>query len=288
MSKQRGDRRDGTYLKKVDSMHTIMPLMYPNRCDNEAFISERIDLTNVNAYLEKKNAEDPEYRYNLFQIMVTAILKVITLRPKMNRFIANQTLYQRNEVSAAFTVKKIFADDGGEALAFIHAKDSDTINTVHDEIFRQVSFCRSEEKDPSTAAMDIIQKTPRTLLKLVGAGARYLDRHGWMPKNVVATDPFYASAVLANLGSIQLHSGYHHLTNWGTCSVFCAIGERKKRPFYDDEGNIEMRDSIDLGLTIDERIADGYYYSKTVRLLRKLLECPELLELPLREAVEYK
>ena len=288
MSKQRGDRRDGTYLKKVDSMHTIMPLMYPNRCDNEAFISERIDLTNVNTYLEKKNAEDPEYRYNLFQIMVTAILKVITLRPKMNRFIANQTLYQRNEVSAAFTVKKIFADDGGEALAFIHAKDSDTINTVHDEIFRQVSFCRSEEKDPSTAAMDIIQKTPRTLLKLVGAGARYLDRHGWMPKNVVATDPFYASAVLANLGSIQLHSGYHHLTNWGTCSVFCAIGERKKRPFYDDEGNIEMRDSIDLGLTIDERIADGYYYSKTVRLLRTLLENPELLELPLREAVEYK
>lgn len=288
MSKQRGDRRDGTYLKKVDSMHTIMPLMYPNRCDNEAFISERIDLTNVNAYLEKKNAEDPEYRYNLFQIMVTAILKVITLRPKMNRFIANQTLYQRNEVSAAFTVKKNFADDGGEALAFIHAKDSDTINTVHDEIFRQVSFCRSEEKDPSTAAMDIIQKTPRTLLKLVGAGARYLDRHGWMPKNVVATDPFYASAVLANLGSIQLHSGYHHLTNWGTCSVFCAIGERKKRPFYDDEGNIEMRDSIDLGLTIDERIADGYYYSKTVRLLRKLLECPELLELPLSEKVEYK
>ena len=288
MRKHRGDRRDGTYLKKVDSMHTIMPLMYPNRCDNEAFISERIDLTNVNAYLEKKNADNPEYRFNLFQIMVTAVLKVITLRPKMNRFITNQTLYQRNEVSAAFTVKKIFEDDGSEALAFIHAKGSDTINTVHDEIFRQVSLCRSEEKDPSTAAMDIIQKTPRALLKLVGAGARYLDRHGWMPKDVVATDPFYASAVLTNLGSIQLHSGYHHLTNWGTCSVFCAIGERKKRPFYDDEGNIEMRDSIDLGLTIDERIADGYYYSKTVRLLRTLLENPELLELPLSEAVEYK
>lgn len=102
-------------------MHTIMTLMYPNRCDNEAFISERIDLTNINAYLEKKNAEDPEYHYNLFQIMVTALLKVITLRPKMNRFIANQSIYQRNEVSAAFTVKKFFSDNGAEALAFIHA-----------------------------------------------------------------------------------------------------------------------------------------------------------------------
>ncbi len=287
MSRKPGDRRDGTYLKIIDSMHTIMPLMYPNRCDNEAFISERIDLTGINAFLERKNAENPEYSYNLFQIMVTALLKVITLRPKMNRFIANQSIYQRNEVSAAFTVKKLFSDDGGEALAFIHAKDSDTLDTIHNEIFRQISLCRSEEKDPSTAAMDVIQKIPRVVLKIVGAAARSLDRHGWMPKDVIATDPYYASVVLTNLGSIQLHSGYHHLTNWGTCSVFCAIGEQKKRPFYDDEGKIEMRDSIDLGLTIDERIADGYYYSKTVRLLRKLLENPELLEEPLNEKVEY-
>ena len=44
---------------------------------------------------------------------------------------------------------------------------------------------------------------------------------------------------------------------------------------------------MDLGLTIDERIADGYYYSKTVRLLKKLLENPQLLEKPLDEKVEY-
>ena len=287
MLKRWGDRKDGTYLKKIDSMHTLMPLMYPNRCDNEAFLTERIDLTNINAYLEQKNAGNPEYAYNLFQIMVTALLKVITLRQKMNRFIANKTMYQRKEVSAAFTVKKEFSDDGGEALAFIHAKDSDNIDSIHAEIFRQVSFCRSEEKDPSTAAMDVIQKTPRMLIQLVGGFARFLDRHGWMPQSVIATDPYYASAVLTNLGSIQLHTGYHHLTNWGTTSVFCVIGERKKRPFYDDEGNVSMRDSIDLGLTIDERIADGYYYSKTVRLLRKLLENPELLEQPLNEKVDF-
>ena len=48
-----------------------------------------------------------------------------------------------------------------------------------------------------------------------------------------------------------------------------------------------MRMSVDLGLTIDERIADGYYYSKTIRLLKTLLENPRLLELPLSEKVEY-
>ena len=48
-----------------------------------------------------------------------------------------------------------------------------------------------------------------------------------------------------------------------------------------------MKPSIDLGLTIDERIADGYYYSKTVRLLRTLLENPQLLDKPLQEEVNY-
>ena len=93
--------------------------------------------------------------------------------------------------------------------------------------------------------------------------------------------------VLTNLGSIKLHAGYHHLTNWGTTSVFCAIGEIKKRPFYNDDGTFEMKPSIDLGLTIDERIADGYYYAKTVRLLKTLLENPQLLDKPLQEEVDY-
>ena len=140
MKKKWGDRRDGELIRKLDSMHYIMPLMYPNRCDNEAFLHVRVDLTNAMAYLEKKNNRDIPYRYNLFQMVVTAVLKTVTLRPELNRFIVNGSLYQRRELTAAFTVKKVFSDNGGEALARIHAKDSDTIDTIHDEIYRQVSF----------------------------------------------------------------------------------------------------------------------------------------------------
>ena len=288
MSKQSGDSKDGALIRNLDSMHYIMPIIYPNRCDNEAFISERIDLSNVDAFLARKNAENPEYQYNLFQIIVTAMLKTITLRPKMNRFIANKTMYQRNELSAAFVVKREFADNGGEALAFIRARGSDTLDTIHNEIYRQVFQCRGDNsEDSSTDAMDILNSMPRFLSRFLVNLLCVLDRHGWIPQSIIATDPYYSSVVLTNLGSIQLHSGYHHLTNWGTNSVFCAIGEKKLRPFFDEKGNVSMRDSVDLGLTIDERIADGYYYSKTVRLLRTLLEHPELLELPLNEEVEY-
>ena len=104
---------------------------------------------------------------------------------------------------------------------------------------------------------------------------------------MIATDPYYCSVVLSNVGSIKLKSGYHHLTNWGTCSLFCMIGEIKKRPFFDEDGNMEMKESLDIGLTIDERIADGYYYARTIQLLRKILENPELLERPLNEEVDF-
>ena len=280
-------RRDATLLRDIDSMHYIMPLIMPNRCDNEAFISERIDLTNAEKYLARKNAEEPAYKYTIFHVIVTAVLKTITLRPQLNRFYANYNLYQRNEVSAAFTIKKIFTDEGGEALAFIHSKPTDTIDSIHDEIYRQVSYVRNEGDDQSTESMDAVQKLPLIFKKAIGVGVRFLDRHGWMPQSMVATDPFRASVVLANLGSIKLRSGYHHLTNWGTPSVFCVVGEMKKRPFLDDEGSVDVRPSVDIGLTIDERISDGFYCSRAVRLLKLLLENPELLEQPLEAKVDF-
>ena len=288
MSKKRwGDRKDGTLIRDIDSMHFICPLLYPNRCDNEAFISERIDLTNAAAYLEKKNADDPAYKYNLFQLIVASILKCVTLRPKMNRFIANKTMYQRNYLSASFVVKKLFADNGAEALAFIYADPDDTVDTLHEKIYKIISSCRSDKADPSTDSMDTFTRLPRFISRTAVAFICWLDKHGWVPQSLIDSDPYYSSIVLTNLGSIKLHSGYHHLTNWGTNSLFLAVGERKKRPFYDDEGSFTMKDSIDIGITVDERIADGYYYSKTVRLFKKLLENPELLEKPLNEAIEY-
>lgn len=287
MSRKPGDRKDGILLRDLDSMHFIVPILYPNRCDNEAFISECIDLTGVNAYLEEKNASDPVYRYNLFQVIVTAMLKTVTLRPKMNRFIANSNVYQRNEVSAAFVVKKQFSDDGAEGLAFIHSKPDDTIDSIHDEIYRQVTDNRGDKVDASTDSMDMFNSMPRFLGKGIVRFICFLDKHGWVPSSLIATDPYYSSIVLTNLGSIKLHSGYHHLTNWGTNSVFVVIGERKIRPFYAEDGSVSMKDSVDIGLTIDERIADGYYYSKTLKLFRRLLEQPQLLEKTLNEEVDY-
>ena len=282
-----GDRRDGELLRGLDSMHIIVPMLYPNRCDNEAYISERIDLAPIQEYVAKKNAQGLEFDYTMFHVILTALIKTITLRPKMNRFIANKNVYQRNEVSASFVVKKQFSDSAAEALAFIHAKDEDTIDTIHQKLFEQITSCRGETADSSTDSMNIISSLPRFLTKFVVAVCRFLDKHGWVPRSFVATDPYYSSVILSNLGSIKLKCGYHHLTNWGTNSVFCIIGEKKRAPHLEEDGSVTVREVVELGLTIDERIADGYYYSKTIRLLKKLLSQPELLEAPMNEKVDY-
>jgi len=286
--KRFGDRKDGQLIRKIDPMHFITPLIYPNRCDNEAFISERLDLTKTNEYLNKLNENNDGFKYTLFHIIVTAALKTIYLRPKMNRFIANKNFYQRNYVSVAFVVKKIFSDEGGEALAFLKAKGNETLKDVHQHIYEIVSESRSDKLDKSSESMDIFNKMPRLISKFIVWVITILDNFGWVPESLIASDPYYSSVLLTNLGSIKLHSGYHHLTNWGTCSVFVIVGEKKIRPFFDEDGNVTMKDSVDIGLTVDERIVDGYYYSKTVALLKKLIENPELLELPLNEEVDDK
>ena len=283
-----GDRRDGRLLRELDAMHFIVPLIYPNRCDNEAYISERIDITNLNAYLKKKNENETEFPYTMFHVVVAALVKTLTLRPKMNRVICNKNLYQRDKVSASFVVKKRFADEAQEGLAIVRAKDEDTLDTIHEYIRSQVMFCRDDSKvDRSTDSMEILNKMPRFLAKFLVWIITKMDKHGWCPDFLIGTDPYYASVIISNLGSIKLKCGYHHLTNWGTCSVFCIIGEKKLSPFFDENGNVEMRETLDLGITIDERLADGYYYSKSIRLLKHLLENPELLERPVNEEVEY-
>jgi len=286
--KHRGDRKDGRLMRDLDSLHFITGVIYPNRCDNEAYISERIDLTPIKAYIDQKNAEETEFPYTYFHLVLTALVKTITLRPKLNRFIVNGNFYHRNEVTASFVVKKQFSDKGAEALAFLHAKEDDTLTTIHESIHQQITACRSEKADSSTENMDILNKLPRWVGKTAVHFIMWLDKHGWVPQDMIATDPYYSSVVLSNLGSIGLKCGYHHLTNWGTCSLFCIIGQKKWTPSYDKEGNITMRETLDLGLTVDERIADGYYYAKSVKILKYLLEHPEELEKPLKEEVDYE
>lgn len=285
-------RRDGTLVPETDPMHLITPHMVPDRCDNEAVLTELFDMTAVEAYLAKKNADGPEFKYTFFHVICAAIAKVLVLRPRMNRFYAGRRLYDRNDILFAFVVKKKFEDNGAEALAIIKVdKDGEVspVEQIHGKVKDIVYSVRKENKtEGTTEKMGILTKLPRGLLRFVMSFLNWLDYHGRYPATLMKDDPYFASVFVSNLGSIKMHANYHHLVNWGTNSIFVVIGEKKLTPFFQPDGSVQMRDALELGLTIDERIADGVYFAKSIHLLQRLLSQPELLDEPIQTPVDYE
>ncbi len=287
--KRWGDRRDARWLRDIPAMNQIMPTLMPNRVDNEAYINVDIDLRPLDAYLEKKNEGlDKSHRYTYFHVISAAIAKAFVLRPRMNRFICNNKVYQRDDLTLAFVVKKHFDDKSEEGLAYIKFQEDSTIDTYHDELMGVVHAVRKEGGgDTSSDAMDVLVKMPHWLVTTVVKFVRWLDKHGRAPKSMIGTDPNHAAIFLSNLGSIGLECGYHHLVNWGTNSCFVVVGKKHMKMDYDRHGNGDLHEVIPLGITLDERIADGYYYSGTVALVKELLAHPELLEARADQPVEY-
>lgn len=283
-----GDRKDGIWLKDIPAMNRMMPVLMPNRADNEAHISVDIDLAPINAYLAKLNEGRTEDKYTFFHIVSAAIGKAFILRPKMNRFIVGTKMYQRRDVSVAFTVKKRFDDHAEEALAFFTYDPKETLESYHEKIMKVIHVTKSyQEKDTTTGAMDLVCKLPQFMITSLARFVLWLDKHGWAPDFLIGSDPNHAAIFLSNLGSIGLPGGYHHLVNWGTNSCFVVVGKKEMKMVYDADGNGQVREVLPLGITLDERIADGYYYSGTVALVKELLAHPELLELPADTPVEY-
>lgn len=288
--RRRGDRKDGYLVRDIDSMHVLMPYMLPNRTDNEAFLTETIDMTRVIEYINNKNADSPEFKYTFFHFLAAAIAKTIVLRPKMNRFYAGHRLYDRKDIILSFTVKKKFVDSSEEALAIVKIdRDSDVspIEQVYEQVKKIVYSLRKENKtDGSTEKMDILKKLPRPIMRFVVRILRWLEYHGKYPKSLMKDDPYYSTVFLSNLGSIKMSADYHHLANWGTNSIFAIIGEMKPMPFYGEDGSVTVKKGLTLSMTIDERIADGFYFANSIKILRKFIENPELIDEPINKPLE--
>ena len=290
--RRRGDRYDAYRVHDADAMHVFMPYLLPNRADNEAVLNEKADLTEVLKYVEEKNSDNPEFKYTVFHVICAAIAKVMTLRPKMNYFYSGRRLYERKDLSFAFVVKKRFADGSPETLAIVkfdRESDKPPVDFFYEKVKSIVYGVRKDNKqDGGTDIMDSLKKLPRFVLRLFVHMLNFLEFHGWLPKGFLEVDPYHASVFISNLGSIKMNANYHHLANWGTNSFFAVIGEIHKEPVADSDGNVVVKDVVDLGLTIDERIADGVYFAKSVRLLRKLLANPHLLDLPLKTEIDFE
>ena len=283
--KKWGDRSDGRRAK-MPGRQTIMGHLYPNRADCEVYLHDTVDITDLTAYIDEKNRRHPDVKTTLFHCITTAVARMIKERPVMNRFVQGRRCYERYEISMAFVAKLAFDDHAAEALMMFVPKDTDTIDDVSRLVVDKVREVRAkgtENRDGMDEMLDKFAKLPRPLLMLVMKVVKWMDFWGKSPKAVTEGNPNFATVFLSNLGSIKCPAVYHHLNNYGTNSLMITIGTIHDEEVLMPDGSKQIRKMVDIGATLDERIGDGFYFARSLKLVQYLCSHPELLDRPLGE-----
>ena len=261
-------------VKDLDAVHKIMPYLMANRCEAEVYYVEEIDVTNLLKYIEKINVGlEKHERTTLFHAIITGVAKTIYNRPLLNRYISGKRFYDRKDISLSFVAKNKLEDHSEERLIILEAKSKMTLKDISQKILKVVSKTRQDNSNDMNDFLGIVTSAPRWLLSFIMWLFRKLDFYGLVPSFVSDGDPNYTTVLLSNLGSVKANCCYHHLNNYGTNSIVITVGV-----IHDKEVNGELRKYVNLGLTLDERIADGIYFAKSAKLLKHILENPELLE----------
>jgi hypothetical protein len=274
-----GDRSDGIRLRRLSSFRKMFPYMMRTRTESAIYHALRLDLNSLRGWLDRSNA-DRENKVTRFHVILAACVRTLALKPEANRFVVGRRLYQRRTIDLSFVVKRALTEEASETTVKITFDPLDTIWDVINRVNARVRAVRETPTSRDETASEIVSKLPRSLIRLVMGGVRALDYFGFLPASFIKGDTLYTSVFLANLGSIGLDAVFHHLYEWGNAPFFVVIGKPKKEPTVNRDGQLEVRDVMDLKITLDERIADGVYFAATIDLLRDLIENPEKLEHP--------
>ena len=278
-------RKDGIIVKNLDPIHKIMPYLMKNRCEAEVYATEKIDVTNLLKYLDKIN-KNREEKITLFHSIVTAMAKTIYNRPLLNRFIAGKKFYDRNGISLSFVAKNNLQDNEEERLIILKTKYDMNLFDISSSILNAVQKTINNNTNEMNDTLSLVTSFPRCITSLIMGTFRILDYYGLVPKSISDTDPNYSTVLLSNLGSIKSECCYHHLNNYGTNSIVSTIGIINEETCTNEKGRKQLKKYVNLPFTLDERIADGIYFARSIKLLKYILENPTLLEEELSTKVE--
>jgi pyruvate/2-oxoglutarate dehydrogenase complex dihydrolipoamide acyltransferase (E2) component len=272
------DRRDAKRIKDINGMYQLMLDIKPKRCDSDVFINQKMDVTKLVDYVEKKKKEGDNITY--FHAFVTAIGKTMYNRPKLNRFIANRHVYEHNEVVISFVAKISFDDKSEEIMLMVPIDPNDNINSISKKIRDKVDSIRNKKvnKEGANNALDVIGKLPNIVRVPLMGILKWCDKKDLLPRELMKDNLYYSSMIVSNLGAIKCGAIYHNLADFGTCSSLATMGEIKLEEVIREKGKKEIRNICEFGINFDERVADGYYFAKSVQLLQYIFDNPELLE----------
>ncbi len=276
--KKFGDRKDGRRVRDLTGMAQISIDLKPNRCDSDVYINQKMDLTELVKYVNRKKSEGMDLTY--FPAFVMAIGKTFYNRPRLNYFVANRHVFEHNDVVISFVAKVTFEDKSEQMMIMIPIEPEDTLETVSKKIKDKVSGIRGkkDKKEGANNAIDTLGKLPNIIRVPLMGIFKWLDQKGKLPASLVKDNLYYSSIIVSNLGSIKCGAIYHNINDFGTCSSLATMGEIKKEEIITSDGKRELRDLCEFGINFDERVADGYYFAKSIKYIQYIFDHPELLE----------
>ena len=132
---------------------------------------------------------------------------------------------------------------------------------------------RSDARTAQDKEFDLFLLLPRFVLNRAVSLMRWLDYHNLLPNRFIQDDPLYTSIFIANLGSLRMGPGFHHLFEWGNCPIFLMVGKIEARPTVVD-GQVVAQDTVHLRWTFDDRIDDGLNARFAIESMTRILENP--------------
>ncbi len=275
-------RNDSKQVFDIPMYNNIFPFLLKRRCDSLVYHTLKMDVTETVNYVREFNSQKPEFRMKFFYVFVAALMRTLAVRPELNRFIANKRYWQRNDLSMSFVVKPDFTDESPETSTTVYFNPEMTLTEyakkLHDCIF---SIKDSKDTTNADALIGSLWHLPNWILQTIIGLLQHIDKRGHLPQFIRDADGLHASAFVSNLGSIGIEGGspHHHLYEWGTTSIFVTIGGLERVKEFDADGKVSsVREKVEIGITVDERISSGFYFVKSMQILQKYLNNPKLLE----------
>jgi hypothetical protein len=210
--------------------------------------------------------------------VVAAVIRLLALRPQLNRFVMNGIIYRRNNINISFAVKKSLSDEAIETTIKLNLTGHESLQEVKEMMDKEINANSGRQANNDTdQTAKVLTNMPNCLVKLGVGTLKWLDRHGMLPKKIIKVSPFHTSCFITNLKSIKTDYIYHHLYDFGTTGLFISMGKENLEPVVEDNGTIGVGKIMKLGIVTDERICDGFYYAGSLRLFKELIENPQQL-----------
>ena len=279
MKRRFGDRKDGYRLKKANPFFRIIPHIMPERNDAQIFFEERVYLDKPQQIIRQLRREG--YKIGFLHIVLASMVRVISQKPKVNRFVVGKRTYARNEISISLAVKKEMSEDGEETTIKVKFDPHDTIYDVCDKLNAAIESNKGDSEDNDTDKFaKFFHILPQFVVTFAVWLIKWMDNHNLMPKFILDLSPFHSSMFVTDLGSLGIKPVYHHIYNFGTNTIFIAFGIRSREQFIEDDLSVQQRKAMDLKVVADERVVDGYYFASAIKMAMKIMNDPEVLLTP--------